>query len=92
MAEVVYGVQHEMAATLNDVLMRRTHVIYETRSGGVERARAVARLMASRLEWNASEINRQVSDYTAQVALTQAWCGAQGGPRTKDDDGDRALP
>jgi len=92
MAEVVYGVHHEMAVTLNDVLMRRTHVIYETRSGGVERARAVARLMASRLEWDASEINRQVSDYTAQVALTQAWRGAHGGPRTKDDDVDRALP
>ncbi len=73
MAEVLYGVQHEMALTLSDVLIRRTHVIYETPSGGIEQARAVAELMAPRLGWNAIEIERQVADYAAQVALTQGW-------------------
>lgn len=73
MAEVLYAVQHEMALALSDVLIRRTHVIYETRSGGVERARAVAELMAPRLGWSEAEIERQVADYAAQVALTQDW-------------------
>ncbi len=73
MAEVLYGVQHEMALTLCDVLIRRTHVIYETRGGGLERARAVAQLMAPRLGWDEVEIERQVVDYAAQVALTQQW-------------------
>jgi glycerol-3-phosphate dehydrogenase len=75
MAEVPYAVHHEMAVTLTDVMMRRTHVIHETRSGGLERVRAVAGLMASRLGWDASQVDRQVSEYAAQVALTQEWRG-----------------
>lgn len=73
MAEALYGVQHEMAATLCDLLIRRTHVIYETRGGGLERARAVARLVAPRLGWDEAEIEHQVAGYAAQVALTQEW-------------------
>ena len=73
MAEPLYGVQHEMALTLSDVLIRRTHVIYETRGGGLERAQAVAELMAPRLSWDEVEIERQVADYAAQLALTQQW-------------------
>ena len=73
MAEALYGVQHEMALTLCDLLIRRTHVIYETRDGGLERARAVAELMAPRLGWDEVEIERQIEEYAAQVALTQDW-------------------
>jgi len=73
MAETLYAVQHEMALTLCDVLIRRTHVIYETRDGGKGRARAVAKLMAPRLGWDEEEIDRQVDIYFAQVALTQQW-------------------
>jgi glycerol-3-phosphate dehydrogenase len=73
MAEALYAVQHEVALTLCDVLIRRTHVIYETRGGGLEQARAVAELMAPRLGWDGVEIERQVADYAAQVALTQQW-------------------
>jgi len=72
-AEVLYAVQHEMALTLCDVFIRRTHVIYETRGGGLEQARAVAELMAPRLGWDGVEIKRQVAGYAAQVALTQSW-------------------
>jgi glycerol-3-phosphate dehydrogenase len=73
MAEPLYAVQHEMALTLCDVLIRRTHVIYETPTGGVERARDVIELMAPRLGWDETETSRQVADYAAQVALTQNW-------------------
>jgi glycerol-3-phosphate dehydrogenase len=73
MAEVPYAVHHEMALTLNDFLIRRTHVIHETRGGDLPRARAVAELMARLLGWDASEIESQVHDYASQVALTQRW-------------------
>lgn len=73
MAEVAYAVQHEMALTLSDVLIRRTHVIYEVRDGGLPRAPAVADLMAERLGWDEAERDRQVAEYERQVALTQAW-------------------
>jgi glycerol-3-phosphate dehydrogenase len=73
MAEALYAVRHEMALTLSDALIRRTHVIYETRDGGVERACAVAELMAPGLEWDAAEVERQVAEYARRVALTQQW-------------------
>jgi len=73
MAEVPYAVQHEMALTVSDVLVRRTRVIHEERDGGLSRARAVAQLMAPLLGWKDSQINRQVSDYASEVALTQRW-------------------
>ena len=73
MSEALYAVQHEMALALSDVLIRRTHVIYEARDGGLERARAVAEVMAPRLGWDGAEIARQVETYRTQVALTQAW-------------------
>ncbi len=84
MAEAFYGVQHEMAVTLSDVLIRRTHVIYEVRGGGLDRARAVAEVMAPRLGWSESEVKRQIETYTAQVALTQAW---RGGSSVAEDRG-----
>jgi glycerol-3-phosphate dehydrogenase len=73
MAEALHAVQHEMALTLSDVLIRRTHVIYETQTGGRDRAHAVAEVMAPRLGWDVMEIERQVADYVAQVGLTQQW-------------------
>jgi len=73
MGEVLYAVQHEMALTLCDVLIRRTHVIYETLDGGLEQVRDVAELMARRLGWDEEEIERQVADYVAQVALVHQW-------------------
>ncbi|HUV88253.1 MAG TPA: glycerol-3-phosphate dehydrogenase/oxidase [Anaerolineae bacterium] len=73
MAEALYAVQHEMALTLSDVLVRRTHVVYETRTGALERAQAVARLIAPRLGWDGAETQRQVADYAVQVDLTQEW-------------------
>lgn len=75
MAEALYAVQHEMAMRLTDVLIRRTHVIYEVQDGGVERARTVAELLAPRLGWSAADVERELAEYERQVALTQAWRG-----------------
>jgi len=73
MAETLYAVQHEMALTLCDVLIRRTHVIYETEDGGIEQARTVAELIAPRLGWDEVEVEHQVDTYAAQVAITRNW-------------------
>ncbi|MDW7991302.1 MAG: glycerol-3-phosphate dehydrogenase/oxidase [Anaerolineae bacterium] len=71
LAEALYAIGHEMALTLSDVLIRRTHVIYEARDGGLSRARTVAGVMAPRLGWDEAEIERQLADYAAQVAQTR---------------------
>jgi glycerol-3-phosphate dehydrogenase len=73
MAEVLYATQHEMALSLCDVMVRRTHVIHEVHGGGMDRARAVAEMMAPRLAWDAAEVERQIDEYATQVGLTQVW-------------------
>jgi glycerol-3-phosphate dehydrogenase len=73
MAEVLYGVRYEMAMTLCDTLVRRTHVIYEAQGGGLERARGVAQVMAPCLGWDEVEIDRQIGAFAAQVAFTRQW-------------------
>lgn len=75
MAEALYAVQHEMALTLCDVLIRRTHVLHETRDGGLDNASAVVEVMAPRLGWDEAEIECQMADYAKQVNLAQQWRG-----------------
>ena len=72
-AEVHYAVEHEMALSLADVLIRRTHVIYETFDAGLPQARDVAALMAEKLGWDAAEQERQVVEYEHQVSLTRGF-------------------
>ncbi len=70
-AEVLYVVNHEMACTLNDVLIRRTHIIHEDQQQGLAHAAHVAEWMGRHLAWSADEITRQINAYRQQVALTR---------------------
>ncbi len=72
-AEVHYAIQHEMALSLSDVLIRRTHVIYESPDAGLLQAREIAALMAGKLGWDAAEQERQIAEYAHQVALTRSF-------------------
>jgi len=72
-AEVPYAVQHEMAITLDDLLIRRTQIIYEDRGQGLECAADVANVMARHLGWDPAEVERQLEHYRQQVELTQAY-------------------
>jgi glycerol-3-phosphate dehydrogenase len=72
-AEAHYAVQHEMALSLSDMLIRRTHVIYETPDAGLPQAGQVAALMASKLGWDAAEQAQQIAEYQHQVSLTHSF-------------------
>jgi glycerol-3-phosphate dehydrogenase len=67
-AEVVYAASHEGALHLEDVLARRTRISFETFDRGVRSARPAAELMAGALEWDAARVEREIADYTAQIA------------------------
>jgi glycerol-3-phosphate dehydrogenase len=67
-AEAVYAAQAEMACTLSDVLIRRTHVAFETPDAGRAAARTVAAVLAPRLGWDRAEITRQLERYDADAA------------------------
>lgn len=72
-AEVAYAIQQEMAMTLSDFMIRRTHILHEDAAQGTECAADVAAMMAQYLGWDATEVDRQVEHYRQQVKMTQAF-------------------
>jgi glycerol-3-phosphate dehydrogenase len=67
MAEVAHAVEREMACTLADVLVRRTHIAYETRDAGRAAARVIAPTMASSLGWTETETRAAVEGYEREA-------------------------
>jgi glycerol-3-phosphate dehydrogenase len=67
-ADLVYGAQSEMACTLSDLLIRRTHIAFETRDAGTSIAPLAADLVARSLGWDADERKKQVEDYERDAA------------------------
>jgi glycerol-3-phosphate dehydrogenase len=68
MATLRYAVEHELAVTLGDLLVRRTPIAFETRDHGRAAARAVAPVVAEWMGWGAGELERAVADYDAESA------------------------
>jgi glycerol-3-phosphate dehydrogenase len=66
-AELVYAVQHEMALTLSDLLIRRLHVAFETHDHGIAAAPAAARVVAPLLDWNTEHITAELARYQRDV-------------------------
>ncbi|HEX7547009.1 MAG TPA: glycerol-3-phosphate dehydrogenase/oxidase [Gemmatimonadaceae bacterium] len=66
--DVCAAVEHEFACGVADVLVRRTHLAFETRDHGVSVAPRVAELLAPRLGWTSGGTARALDDYRAEVA------------------------
>ena len=66
-AEVAYAVEREQACTISDVLIRRTHIAFETRDHGRAIARRLSPLMSSLLGWSADTETRALAAYDADV-------------------------
>jgi glycerol-3-phosphate dehydrogenase len=67
-AEVLHAVRVEMALTVSDVLMRRTHLAFELRDHGRAAASGVAELMAAELDWTESETAGAVNAYDNEAS------------------------
>lgn len=67
LAEIPHAVEREMACTFSDVLVRRTHIAFETRDHGRAIARRIAPLMSVLLNWSDTEQARQLAAYDADV-------------------------
>ncbi|HEV2017680.1 MAG TPA: glycerol-3-phosphate dehydrogenase/oxidase [Gemmatimonadaceae bacterium] len=66
-AHLVYGVKAEMAQTLSDLLIRRTHLAFETRDHGLSVAPRVARIVAPLLGWTEETKSARVREYERDV-------------------------
>jgi glycerol-3-phosphate dehydrogenase len=67
LAEVQHAVLHELACTLADVLVRRTHIAFETRDNGRAVARQIAPYMAACLQWSSEQTAAAIVTYDAEA-------------------------
>ena len=65
--EMRYVAQHELAYTLSDILLRRTHVGFETRDHGLASAERVATAVADVFGWTSKDVASQIERYARDV-------------------------
>jgi glycerol-3-phosphate dehydrogenase len=66
-AHFVYGVTAEKAQTLSDLLIRRTHLAFETRDHGRSVAPRVADIVAPHLQWSEQTKSARIREFEADV-------------------------
>jgi len=72
-AEVVYAVEREMAMRVQDVMIRRLHLFYETREQARDLVAAVAARMKQLLGWDDVREAEELRDYFGLVQQAQAF-------------------
>jgi glycerol-3-phosphate dehydrogenase len=72
-AELVHAARREMAVTLSDLLVRRTHVFYETPGHGVAEAPELVELAARELGWDAARKATELAEYLKDVERSLAF-------------------
>ncbi|MFO0680942.1 MAG: glycerol-3-phosphate dehydrogenase [Sandaracinus sp.] len=73
MVQVDVAIEEELAATLLDVLARRTQLYLRDRDQGLGAAEAVASRMASTLGWTPERKAAELEAYRAEVARSRRW-------------------
>lgn len=72
-AQVDWAVEQELAATVCDVIIRRTQLFFRDFDQGLGAARRVADRMAELLGWDEAQKAKELARYEAEVALSRAW-------------------
>jgi glycerol-3-phosphate dehydrogenase len=67
-AELLHAITHEQAATLGDLLIRRTPIAFETRDHGRSAARRIAPVVGRWMRWNGVEMDDAIEAYDAESA------------------------
>ena len=73
MAQVNFGILEEFAATVTDVMERRTQLYYRAQDQGIEACEKVGRHMQSLLGWDEAHTQASIQAYRDRVAFTRAW-------------------
>jgi glycerol-3-phosphate dehydrogenase len=66
-AEVVHAARRELAERVDDVLVRRIHLYYETPVRGDSAARRTAELLGRELGWPATRVAEEAARYSART-------------------------
>ena len=73
MAQVDFAVREELAASVSDVMVRRTQIFFRDRRQGLGSVDKVASRMAELIGWSEEEKQRSIDAYKAEVALSRKW-------------------
>ncbi len=73
MAQVDFGVKEELAASVSDIMIRRTQIFFRDRDQGLGAVDKVADRMAELIGWSDAEKQKSIDDYRAEVALSRKW-------------------
>ncbi len=73
MAQVDLGVIEELAASVSDIMVRRTQIFFRDEDQGLGSVEKVADRMATLIGWSAEERRRSIEEYEAEVALSRKW-------------------
>lgn len=66
-ADVAFGVSHEGALHLEDILLHRVRLVYEKRDAGLAAVPEIADLMAEMLGWDKKTKQKEIDQYKATV-------------------------
>lgn len=72
-AQVDYAIDHELAATVCDVEVRRTQLFYRAEDQGLSAAPVIAERFVVKLGWSEETRARELARYEAEVALSRRW-------------------
>jgi glycerol-3-phosphate dehydrogenase len=72
-AEMVHAIRREMALTLSDLLVRRTHLFYEVPGQGARAAAAVVDIAGVELGWDAVQKAEELLAYVTHVERQNAF-------------------
>lgn len=86
-AELVHAIRREMAVTLSDLLVRRTHVFYETPGHAVAEAPELVELAGRDLNWDAARQAEELTAYLKEVERSIACLAELGGTVPRGDAG-----
>lgn len=72
-AQLIYAMRREMALTLSDLLVRRTHIFYEAPEHGIESVEEVADLAAQEMGWDENRRRAELGAYHELIRRNDAF-------------------
>ncbi|MFK7990825.1 MAG: glycerol-3-phosphate dehydrogenase [Sandaracinaceae bacterium] len=73
LAMVDWAIEEELAATVSDLMIRRTQLFYRDVDQGLGVTERIAAYMGEKLGWDATRRQAEIARYQADVALSRAW-------------------
>ncbi len=83
LAELVHAIRREMALTLGDLLIRRTHLFYEAPLETLDRIERIAALAAQEMGWDDARRDAELIAYRSEIDRMLAFRDA---PERTDDE------